>query len=208
MCLRDKAVGWFEGLAEDGIDTDNWDTVKAEFLETYEPKYLAKTTCANFTELNQKSEETVNDYTYRIQMAYKCLKDKKPAAMAAIRAAASAAPAEIKAEGITDAFKFIKHQLFLAGLKDGICDKVLEAAKDTFTESVKVACNLETIQKDHKRLNHIAAIKADLQEEKAKEIIWDNLTDQELDQIAAICYNRSQFNNRDNNTNQATPPPP
>jgi Retrotransposon gag protein len=39
MCLRDKAVGWFEGLTEDGVDTDNWDTVKAEFLETYEPKY-------------------------------------------------------------------------------------------------------------------------------------------------------------------------
>jgi hypothetical protein len=44
MCLRDKAVGWFEGLTEDGVDTDNWDTVKAEFLETYEPKYSAKTT--------------------------------------------------------------------------------------------------------------------------------------------------------------------
>jgi Retrotransposon gag protein len=50
MCLRDKAVGWFKGLTEDGVDTDNWDTVKAEFLETYEPKYSAKTTCANFTD--------------------------------------------------------------------------------------------------------------------------------------------------------------
>jgi hypothetical protein len=54
MCLRDKAVGWFEGLTEDGVDTDNWDTVKAEFLETYEPKYSAKTTCTNFTDLTQK----------------------------------------------------------------------------------------------------------------------------------------------------------
>ncbi len=64
MCLRDKAVGWFEGLTEDGVDTANWDTVKTKFLETYEPKYLARTTCANFTNLNQKSEETINDYTY------------------------------------------------------------------------------------------------------------------------------------------------
>jgi hypothetical protein len=76
MCLRDKAVGWFEGLTEDGVDTYNWDTVKAEFLETYEPKYSAKTTCANFTNLTQKSEETINDYTYHVQMAYKCLTDK------------------------------------------------------------------------------------------------------------------------------------
>ena len=59
MCLRDKAVGWFEGLTEDGVATDNWDTVKAEFLETYEPKYSAKTTCANFTDLTQKSEESI-----------------------------------------------------------------------------------------------------------------------------------------------------
>ncbi len=39
MCLREKAVGWFEGLTEDGVNTDNSDTIKAEFLETYEPKY-------------------------------------------------------------------------------------------------------------------------------------------------------------------------
>jgi hypothetical protein len=125
MCLRDKAVGWFEGLTEDGVDTNNWDTVKNEFLKTYEPKYSAKMTCANFTDLNQKSEETINDYMYRVQMAYKHLTDKKPAAMAFIRAAGGAAPADIKAEGVSDAFKFIKHQLFLAGLKDGIRAKYL-----------------------------------------------------------------------------------
>ncbi len=54
MCLRDKAIGWFEGLAEDGIDTNDWQVVKAEFLETYETKYSTKMTCANFTYLNQK----------------------------------------------------------------------------------------------------------------------------------------------------------
>jgi hypothetical protein len=177
MCLRDKAVGWFEGLTEDGVNTNDWDTVKNEFLETYELKYSAQTTCANFTDLNQKSEETINDYTCHVQMAYKCLTDKKPAAMAAIRATPGATAADIKAEGVSDAFKFIKHQLFLAGLKDGIRDKVLEAAKDTFTESIKVARNLETIQNDHKRLNCINAIKQELEEERAKEIIWDNLSD-------------------------------
>jgi len=112
MCLRDKAVRWFEGLTEDRVDTDNWDTIKTEFLETYEPKYSAKTTCANFTNLNQKSEETINNDTYYVQMAYKHFTDKKPAAMAAVRAANGAATADIKVEGITNAFKFIKYQLF------------------------------------------------------------------------------------------------
>ena len=203
MCLRDKAVGWFEGLTEDGVDTNDWDTVKAEFLETYEPKYSAKTTCANFTDLNQKSEESINDYTYRVQMAYKRLTDKKPATMAAVRntIAAGATEAEVKAEGISDAFKFIKHQLFLAGLKDGIRDKVLEAAKDTFTESVKVAHNLETIQNDHKRLNKINAIRSDMEEEKAKEIVWDNLSDDQLAQLAAIRFGRNNRYNNNGNTN-------
>jgi Retrotransposon gag protein len=204
MCLRDKAVGWFEGLMEDGIATDNWDTVKAEFLETYKPKYSAKTTCANFTDLNQKAEESVNNYTYRVQMAYKRLTDKKPAAIAVIHntIAAGATEAEVKAEGISDAFKFIKHQLFLAGLKDGIRDKVLEAAKDTFTESVKVTRNLKMIQNDHKRLNKINAIRNEMDEEKAKEIVWDNLSDDQLAQLAAICFGRkNRYNNNGNNGN-------
>jgi hypothetical protein len=201
MCLWDKAVEWFEGLTEDGVDTDNWDTVKAEFLESYEPKYLAKTTCANFTDLTQKSEETINDYTYCVQMAYKRLTDKKPAAMAAVHntIAAGATEAEVKAEGISDAFNVIKHQLFLAGLKDGILDKVLESAKDTFTESIKVARNLETIQNNHKRLNRINAIKQDMEEEKAKEIFWDNLSSDQLAQLAAIRFGRNRYNNSNGN---------
>jgi hypothetical protein len=109
-------------------------------------------------------------------MAYKHLMDNKPDTMAAVRAA-NPTVAEVKAKGIADAFKFVKHQLFLAGLKDGICDKVLEAAKDSFIESGKAAHNLETILNDYKRLNRITTIKAELQSEEAREIIWDNLTD-------------------------------
>jgi len=122
--------------------------------------------------------------------------------MAAVRGTitAGATEAEVKAEGISDAFKFIKHQLFLAGLKDGICNKILEAAKDTFTESVKVARNLETIQNDHKRLNKFNAIKNDMEDEKAKEIVWDNLSDYQLAQLAAIRFGRNNRYNNSNNT--------
>ncbi len=141
MCLRDRAVAWFEGLMEEGLDINDWDVIKAEFLETYEPKYSAKTTCANFTDLNQKSEESINDFTYRVQTAHKRLTDNKPTAMAVVKAAAPTV-AEAKAKGISDTFKFVKHQLFLAGLKDGLHDKVLQAEKATFNESMKVACNL------------------------------------------------------------------
>jgi hypothetical protein len=198
MCLRDKAVGWFEGLIEERINVDDWDTVKAEFLECYEPKYSAKTTCANFTDLNQKSDETINDYTYRVQMAYKRLTDKKPAALAAVcvTIAAGATEAEIKAEGVGDAFMFIKHQLFLAGLRDGLRDKVLEMEKPTFTESIKAARNLETIQNDQKRLNKINAIKQEIGEEKAREIIWEDLPDDQLGQLAVLRFQQKRIDNR------------
>ncbi len=131
-------------------------------------------------------------------MAYKRLTDKKPVAMAAVRVniAAGATEAEIKAEGVTDTFKFIKHQLFLAGLKDGIHDKVLEAAKETFTESVKAARNLETIQNDHKRSNRISAIKQELEEEQINQIIWEDLTDEQLGQLAALRFQQKRVSTR------------
>ena len=29
MCLRDRAVAWFEGLIEEGLDINDWDVIKA-----------------------------------------------------------------------------------------------------------------------------------------------------------------------------------
>jgi hypothetical protein len=203
MCLRDKAVGWFEDLIENRINVDDWDTVKAEFLESFELKYSTKTACANFTDLNQKSDETINDYTYRVQQAYKRVTDKKPADMAAVRTsiAAGATEAQIKAEGIADAFLFIKHQLFLAGLRDGLRDKVLEMEKPTYVESVKAARNLETILNDQKRLNKLAAIKHELGQDVAKEIVWDAYDNEALDQIAALRFQQRRPNGNNPRSN-------
>jgi hypothetical protein len=203
MCLRDKAVGWFEDLIENRINVDDWDTVKAEFLESFELKYSTKTACANFTDLNQKSDETINDYTYRVQQAYKRVTDKKPADMATVRTsiAAGATEAQIKAEGIADAFLFIKHQLFLAGLRDGLRDKVLEMEKPTYVDSVKAARNLETILNDQKRLNKLAAIKHELGQDVAKEIVWDAYDNEALDQIAALRFQQRRPNGNNPRSN-------
>ena len=55
MCLRDRAVAWWESLQEDNLDLADWDIVKREFMETYEPKYLARTTYQNFSDLIQRN---------------------------------------------------------------------------------------------------------------------------------------------------------
>ncbi len=61
----------------------------------------------------------------------------------------AATVAEAKLEGITDMGKFFKDQLFLASLSNNLCDKTLEAKKDTFTQSLELALELEAIQLHH-----------------------------------------------------------
>jgi hypothetical protein len=135
LCFWERAIIWYKSLRDDNINLAIWDEVKKEFLDTFEPKYSAKTVCANFADLKQHPEESMNDYRCRVQVAYDCLIDIKPATMAAVRLA-SATVNQAKAEGINDMALFFNHQLFLAGIKDPIRDKVLEAGKATFQESM------------------------------------------------------------------------
>jgi hypothetical protein len=138
MVLRDAAIVWWESLQEDNYDLNDWDIVKREFLKMYMPKYSARSSCANFTDLVQKSGESINANHVCIQMAYNRLYDSKPATMATEKNAA-ATVAKAKKEGMNDMAKFFKHQLFLASINYNIRDKVLETKKDTFTQSLKLA---------------------------------------------------------------------
>ncbi len=57
LCFRENAIIWWKSLCDSTIDLNDWDEVKKEFLETYEPKYLAKTICTNFADLKQMPNE-------------------------------------------------------------------------------------------------------------------------------------------------------
>jgi hypothetical protein len=74
----------------------------------------------------------------------------------------------------------------LAGLSDNLRDKTLEAKKDTFAQSLELARELEAIQLDHRRSPKIAAVKAKLQREEANIIAWESLTEEKIEQVAAI----------------------
>jgi hypothetical protein len=100
MCFLDRAIIWYKSLKDDNIDLAVWDNVKKEVLDTFKPKYSTKTVCANFADLKQHPEESMNDYCRRVQIAYDCLIDNKPATMAAIRLAGATVD-QAKAEGIT-----------------------------------------------------------------------------------------------------------
>jgi hypothetical protein len=185
LCIRDWAIIWYKSLKDNNIDLTDWDDVKKEFLDTFEPKYSAKTVCANFADLKQHPEESMNDYRCRVQVAYDRLINNKPATITAVRLAGATID-QAKAEGINDMAVFFKHQLFLAGIKDPIRDKVLEAGQATFMESMKLSREIEAIQNNRKRSQKIAAIKSTMQPSEADAIFWDELADDKIDQIAAV----------------------
>jgi len=188
LCLRERAIIWWKSLRDTTIDIAVWDDVKKEFLTAYKPKYTAKTVCANFTDLKQHPDESMNDFLCRIQVAYDRLLDNKPDTITTVRntMAAGATEAQVKAEGINDMALFFKHQLFLAGVKDSLRDRVLEAGKADLQESLKFARELEAIQNDRKRAGKIAALKAVMPPQEAAAIFWDELESEDIDQIAAV----------------------
>ena len=203
LILRDRAILWWNSLEDADVDRANWDTVKANFLACYEPKFTAKTTCTNFGELVQRTGEANLDYYLRVCEAFAKMCDARPDNMLAVRAAAAAPAADVKLEGIKDAEKFFKHQLYLAGLRDDLRLRVMEAGKETLQESMTLATELEVIHQDKKR-GTVHAIAAAVNEDDT--VNEEDLNDEEIAAINAIRqrYGRPAFrgaNRRFNNNN-------
>ena len=74
-------------LAYEDVNVAVWNTIKQEFLAAYEPKYTAKTTCTNFSDLVQCMGEGAHDYYLRVCETFARMIDAKPATMADVRTA-------------------------------------------------------------------------------------------------------------------------
>ena len=112
----------------------------------YEPRYTAKTTCTNFHELVQRVGESIRDYYLRVCETFDKMCEAKPGTIGTLRtvpaAVAAAVPAIVaadltamKTEGIKDMEQFFRHQLFMAGLRDDLRAKVMEAERLRFTRA-------------------------------------------------------------------------
>lgn len=212
MILRDDAITWWETLEDFGIDDKDWDTVKAQFLKKFEPKSTAKTSCANLAELSQRQGETVNQFFFRLFRIYKRMCDSKPDNMNTVRftPANAAAPTadelkKIKEEGVNDMEMFLKHQLFLAGMREPMRTELMKAGKPTLAESVDHAVELENIyKKDGKTIFAIS------EEKDADDVTADveptDLDDEELEMINAIRkrFGKKPFARRDNGRHNNT----
>lgn len=158
MLLRDDALVWWASMKDYKTDTKDWNAVKAQFIKKFEPKSTAKTSCANLIELAQKPGESAIKFHFRLFRIYERLCEARPPAMydvtlaPAVAAAATAAEQrDIKKEGIEDMEMFIKHQLFLAGLREPLRSEVMKEGKATLGEAVDFADELESIYRKNER---------------------------------------------------------
>ena len=104
-----------------------------------------------------------------------------PAALNAVRGnlggATAAEGAAIKLEGFEDDAMYVKHQIFIGGLREELRTKVIEANKDTLGESVYFAVELETLLNDKKSKLHINPV---------EEVGNEEFTEEEMNLINAL----------------------
>jgi hypothetical protein len=175
LTLRDPCLKWWASLEDEPeVDISTWENAKKVFLENYEPRYNARTTCTNLHDLKQRPNESCHDFSIRINETFKRLKESIPddyfdelryAPTDAARAAALTAihaddKKAAKIEGGGDMERFYKHQHFLAGLRPEFRTEVAKAGKKTLYQSLMVAKDLELIMQDKGHRVAVAAIPA------------------------------------------------
>ena len=189
-CLRGKALVWWEALKDHGVNNRVWAEVKKAFLKAYEPKYSPKLTFTNFADLVQKNNESVHDFYLRITEVCRKMFFGRPEALFNIRADYPNAGAgawdldtvkNIKKEGLEDDEMYIKHKIFIAGIKEELRCKVIEENKATLGESVYFAIELEAILNERKAQMKLNVI------EEVDEL---NLSEEEKNMINALRFKK------------------
>ena len=224
MILRDHAVVWWRSLPDAGIDRDVWNDVKNKFLTMYEPRYTAKMTCTNFHELVQRAGESILVYYLRVCETFDKMCEAKPGNISTLRtvpaAVAAVVPAIVaadfttmKTEVIKDMEQFFRHQLFMAGLRDDLRAKVMEAGKTTLHDSMQYAQEIEVIQHDKQGRAVAAVTAANTSDPPVTEEEEDDFTEEELKAVNAIRFrqgkppfkpNFCRFNGNGNNGKSKT----
>lgn len=155
MSLRDKALDWWNSLEFSDVNTEDWKAVQAAFLSAYDPRSTPRAACISLRDLIQGAHEKVVDYQARVCAAVKRMARARPAQLSQVRAAhvgtADALANQIKNEGIVDTERFFLTQLFIAGLRDDIRAKVMEAGKTSFKENLDYAMQTEIILQDKQK---------------------------------------------------------
>jgi len=185
LIMRSRALVWWKSLEDipdfpknDEGRYNDWDRVKEEFLAAYAVRYTPKSACTNFQDLVQKSGENVQDFFLRVSEAYQRLRESRPDELFAVRyAVVPIVAADLKKEGLDDMGRFFLHQLFLAGLKEDIRIKTMEAGHHTIQQSLVAARETEAILNDKAKRSLIYSMREEDEEDEE----MDNFFSQYLD---------------------------
>ena len=173
LLLRGDALSWFSVLELiPDFDPANWDQLKTEFLNAYAPKFTARATCTNFTEMQQRSGESVQAFYVWVMDVYVKLKTQRGAELTQVRynppagQAAAVTRERCKLEGIEDTSRFFMQQLFVAGLREDVREKVMERDPRTLQAALEEARAMELIVQDKRKKLQITAIQEESEEEE------------------------------------------
>ena len=196
--LRGNVIDWLDTLADFGVDTTVWEHIQKSFEIDYHAKPTTTSIVSQLPEINQKSEESTNEYFAR---AMKILAELKrqvnpnniviaPLALAADQEALWTAIPEATRNLITShtreqaakaACDVFIATILTSGLKPHIRSKILEKGLTNPLEIKKAAANIEMLDNE-KKPKAIAPI-------------------QNEDEVDAVKFGQNRF--RQNNQNQS-----
>ena len=177
LSLRDNALQWYNTLDNIiGFNKENWDDLKAKFLEAYAPKYSAKALCICFQDLRQKSEESVQDFYNRVSETFRNAYETKPdhtiTYAGNLHGSTQAQCNEIMLQGVNRMQLLMLNTVFLGGLREDIRTRVLEEGPTQPDDSVKLAREIESILNDKRRERgfHVTSIEGPPEGEEAEDV--------------------------------------
>ena len=195
LVLRREASLWWESLRHlDFNRNTEWARVKERFLKSYAARFTARTNCLNLLKLSQAPGERVQMYFLRLDETFKRMNENRPAEAFDVREPALAAAqnkdrdARIKLEGLKDQEKFFLTQMFIAGLRENLRQKVMEDGAADLIDLVDLAMEKETIFLNENKPETLPIFSIEEKEEKPeKEEGKDfDLNFEEIEMINAI----------------------
>ena len=165
--LRGNVIDWFDTLADFGVDTNVWEDIQRSFEVDYHAKPTTTSIVSQLPDINQKSDESTNEYFAR---AMKILAELKrqvipenivitPLALAADQEALWAAIPEATRNLITShtrtqaakaACDIFVATILTSGLKPHIRSKILERNLTNPLEIKKAAATIEMLDNEKK----------------------------------------------------------
>lgn len=219
MAFRENAIKWRDGLHEMGINTNDWPTLRAEFLRFYAPSATIRSCVANL-DLKQGSTESVRDYGPRVAKVIHDIKSSAPdyvfpaqlfaPAIANIADVAALAQdvrenahRDLVSVGEKRLADLVSVHIFVAGLKPYLRDKCVTEQFATYYDAYTHATQLEHNMADPRKSQHVT--KVDLEKEP-QECDSDPEIAELEQQLNAMKFRKrqKQFGNRRNPNQRRT----